>query len=315
MYKFAKMPSNLKTMPDDESNPKKPELSPDKLIRGVLSKLGEKLDGVLGGQTGASGRLPSGELVSRTKKVIDSLILDKGENGKFAPHIFLLKIQWNKFSQSFKKDLETELLLAVIDHINDNRYHTFAPVRVSAEKHYVTDIQVTVGFGEFDPKDRGFIVLLPEIEPDDTPPEPREPEPELVLAKFSLDGVPKEITLRFIAGQRVRVGRTRENDLEIKNDSVSKDHAALYFSPTGEFSVSDVGSSNGTFINKERLAYGKAFPVGDGDMVEFGSVAVLFEHIIPEPETAAEIEAPETTEEEPEGIIRIELNDGSESEV
>ena len=38
--------------------------------------------------------------------------------------------------------------------------------------------------------------------------------------------------------------------------------------------VADTGSTNGTFISGKRIAYGKAFPVADGDKVKFGTVEV-----------------------------------------
>ncbi|MDQ2747736.1 MAG: FHA domain-containing protein, partial [Acidobacteriota bacterium] len=43
--------------------------------------------------------------------------------------------------------------------------------------------------------------------------------------------------------------------------------------------VSDTGSTNGTFINGERIAYGRAFPVGAGDKLKFGTVEVALEHL------------------------------------
>jgi FHA domain len=298
-------------MPEDESNPKKPPLSPDKLIQGVLSRLGETFDGLLGRQAKAAAGPATGELVSRTKKTIDSLVIDRQEDGKFAPHVFWLKVEKSSFSEAFKKELERELLPAVIDHINDNRYLTFAPLEFKVEPKYVTDIQVVIGFGEFAPKEKVFIVLLPEIEDAETPPEPEKPKPETVFAKFELDGVPKELRLRFEAGKRLNVGRTKENDLALEDQSVSKLHAALSFNHAGELVVADTGSTNGTFINKERLAYGKAFPLKEGDAVTFGTIEVFFEHLVEEDETVDE--EPETVEDVSEitkkegGPIRIEL--------
>ena len=42
-------------------------------------------------------------------------------------------MQWDKFSTDAEdaiKKLEHELLTAAIDHINDNRYHTYAPSEI-----------------------------------------------------------------------------------------------------------------------------------------------------------------------------------------
>jgi hypothetical protein len=335
------MLQNLK-MAEDESNSKKPPLSPDKLIQGVLSKLGETFDGLLGRQAKASSTLATSELAARAKKLLDSQVRDMGENGRFVPHIIQLKVEWEKFTtndpdikknlEEELKKLENELLAALIDHINDNRYLTYAPLKITAKPDYfVEGIHIVTSFGETEKEgdEVDLSVTMPNINVKELIPENNTPDPdaadpaaakaaaatETVFAKFSLHGMEKEIRLRFEPGERVIVGRTRENDLALEDQSVSKLHAALFFNPadiagTGreprELVVADTGSTNGTFINKERLAYGKAFPIKEGDMVTFGTVDVFFEHIVSEAEPEPE-EDPEVTVEDVKGPIRIEL--------
>jgi hypothetical protein len=300
-------------MPEEESKPKKP-LSPDKLIQGILSRLGETFDGLLGRQARASSSLATSELIARAKKMLDSQVRDLGENGKFVPHLIQLKAEWGKFSTDTSdsteslKSLENELLAALIDHINDNRYLTYAPLKITAKRDYfVTGIHIVTSFGETEKEDDevDLSVTMPQIKIGELAPPPPVPasEPELpkentAVAKFVIDGEQNEKTLRFAPGQRLNVGRTRENDLALEDGSVSKQHAALYFNPPGmggELVVSDVGSSNGTFINKERLGYGNASAIKEGDMVGFGSVNVFFEFVAPETKAAAD-EADEATE-------------------
>ena len=62
--------------------------------------------------------------------------------------------------------------------------------------------------------------------------------------------------------------------------------------------MSDTGSTNGTFLNEERIAYGKAIPVNPGDKVKFGTIDVEFSRI--EKETDFEIEDEDS---EPENIV------------
>ena len=50
----------------------------------------------------------------------------------------------------------------------------------------------------------------------------------------------------------------------------------------GVLSVADTGSTNGTFINNTRIAYGKAIRLADGDRVKFGEIEVKFEPVINE---------------------------------
>ena len=53
--------------------------------------------------------------------------------------------------------------------------------------------------------------------------------------------------------------------------------------------VADTGSTNGTFINGERIAYGRAFIIKNSDILKFGTVEIALEHIVnKEMETADE---------------------------
>jgi pSer/pThr/pTyr-binding forkhead associated (FHA) protein len=44
----------------------------------------------------------------------------------------------------------------------------------------------------------------------------------------------------------------------------------------GTLLVADTGSTNGTFINGRRIAYGEARQIEDGDVVGFGDIEVRF---------------------------------------
>jgi len=71
-------------------------------------------------------------------------------------------------------------------------------------------------------------------------------------------------------------------------------HASISVDVEGRLSVADTGSTNGTFINGERIAYGKAVPFSESDTVGFGSVEVQFTLILPEPvEEITDAESPE----------------------
>src|SRR3989442_3030030 len=61
-----------------------------------------------------------------------------------------------------------------------------------------------------------------------------------------------EPTLVALDSNRVSVGRAPDNDIALDDDTVSWLHAVLEKYPSG-WCVRDVGSSNGTFVNKERV--------------------------------------------------------------
>jgi len=55
-----------------------------------------------------------------------------------------------------------------------------------------------------------------------------------------------------LAENRVTIGRTQENSLVLADDGVSKQHAAIEFED-GEYYIVDLGSSNGVFLNSQKV--------------------------------------------------------------
>jgi pSer/pThr/pTyr-binding forkhead associated (FHA) protein len=72
----------------------------------------------------------------------------------------------------------------------------------------------------------------------------------------------------------VNIGRADFNDVVISDPSVSTSHAKLQ-RRDDIWMLSDLGSTNGTFVEGERLS--GEVPLGPGTTVKFGEVAVLFE--------------------------------------
>jgi hypothetical protein len=77
-------------------------------------------------------------------------------------------------------------------------------------------------------------------------------------------------------------GITPDIDLsgDVADPGVSAQHAKLFAKPDGSWSIMDVGSSNGTFLNgsDEPLAANVEFPVGDGTYINIGAWTRLTIH-------------------------------------
>lgn len=71
---------------------------------------------------------------------------------------------------------------------------------------------------------------------------------------------------------KTTVGRVPENLLQIADDSVSSSHAEITFED-GNFTVRDLGSTNGTFLNDEPI---ESSVLTSGDTLRFGSVSTTF---------------------------------------
>lgn len=74
-----------------------------------------------------------------------------------------------------------------------------------------------------------------------------------------------------ISSKIVRIGRDSNNDLQVHDSEVSRFHAELQ--PEGDgFKVVDLGSSNGTFLNGERIT---SAALSSGDRVQLGKTHIV----------------------------------------
>ena len=74
------------------------------------------------------------------------------------------------------------------------------------------------------------------------------------------------------------IGRRLTNDVVIHDTNVSRQHARLLRGPDG-YSIEDTQSSNGTFVNDERV-FGPR-PLRDGDVIRIGDAAFVYEAAAP----------------------------------
>ncbi len=267
-----------------ETTPSRKSISPDWLVCGVLTKLGDTFDRLTGRGWKPSSSLATSELIERLKSLLDSEA-EKDAKGVFVPHNIKLRMQWDKFSTDSDgalQKLENELLTAAVDHINDKRYYTHQPLSIEVKPDYfTTGVKLFVSFDRHDDDDNEASVnILAEHDGSSASTVVEEPIPrERFILDLVENGKPKSLALDFEGQQRKSVGRTKENSVAIEDPSVSKLHASLMVDPTRGLVVADTGSTNGTFVNGRRIAYGKAEPVGPDDILSFGTVEVRIRHL------------------------------------
>jgi diguanylate cyclase (GGDEF)-like protein len=78
------------------------------------------------------------------------------------------------------------------------------------------------------------------------------------------------------------LGRSAENTIQLPDASVSRYHAFLGVDDEGELRLTDLGSTNGTFLNGRRLPAKTPVRVHDGDRLQFGA-GVIVKFIRPDP--------------------------------
>ena len=259
---------------------KREEALPERLLRRVLEGMGSVVDRRLGRTVEPRSGLTTSKLIERMKKLIDERARDEGRKGRIAPHHLVLKVEWGTHSEAppeILNDLKNEVLAAAIDHINDHRYRTLAPVAVEAEVDiFTTGISVDPNFGEFEEDLRRQDEEMRAAKTGVPIPGAAPPMPDIeVIARITTPAGTREVPLIFKpGGKRLNIGRAADNDLTLNDTSVSKIHAALLMTAEGTLLVADTGSTNGTFINGRRIAYGESRLLEDGDVVGFGDVEV-----------------------------------------
>ena len=256
------------------------EALPERLLRRVLEGMGNVVDRRLGRTVEPRSGLTTSKLIERMKRLIDERVRDEGKKGRIAPHHLVLKVEWGTHSEAppeILNDLKNEVLAAAIDHINDHRYRTLAPVIVEAEVDiFTTGISVDPTFGEFEEDLRRQDEELRAAKLGVQVPGAAPTMPDIqVIARVTMQHGTREIPLIFKpGGKRLNVGRASDNELTLNDASVSKIHAALLMTGEGTLLVADTVSTNGTYINGRRIAYGESRLIEDGDVVGFGDVEV-----------------------------------------
>jgi hypothetical protein len=270
----------------DEQNPPKRRrdtILPERLMRRVLEGVGDVVDRQLGRTADPKSGLSTDQLIQRMNRLIDERVRTEKGQGRIAPHHLKLKIEWGTHSETppeVTARLETEILAAAIDHINDNRYRTMAPVKIETEVDIFTKgMSVDPTFGEFEEelKRQDLERQLGAVAKG----APKKTKQEIPFsARVTLPEGSREIPLTFTAGgRRLNVGRGTDNDLYFNHSSVSKVHAAVRMDSSGTLLVADTGSTNGTHINGVRIPYGEARPIAADDVVAFGEVEVRFRRL------------------------------------
>lgn len=106
---------------------------------------------------------------------------------------------------------------------------------------------------------------IPSVPRDGTGPE--EPPAVLELA----DGA--DVTPSFVlGGEETTIGRSDANDVVLLDPNVSRLHAKVE-AAGGAYVISDSGSTNGTWVNEERVAEAE---LSDGDVIRLGSTNLVF---------------------------------------
>jgi len=73
-------------------------------------------------------------------------------------------------------------------------------------------------------------------------------------------------------GERMTIGRRPDSDIFLDDVTVSRDHAVIV-ARNGEYHLDDLGSLNGTYVNRRRI---ESHRLCDGDELQIGKYKLAF---------------------------------------
>lgn len=85
-------------------------------------------------------------------------------------------------------------------------------------------------------------------------------------------GQPAEATFRVLPSSAKTIGRATGADFIIDEALVSRVHCRVQVNVSGDLDVTDLGSTNGTFINGTRVTTARLVP---GDRLKVGRVELI----------------------------------------
>lgn len=92
---------------------------------------------------------------------------------------------------------------------------------------------------------------------------------------------PQEGQIFPLTGEAMTLGRDPLSDISIVDPEVSRQHARLTRSAAGGYTIQDLGSTNGTFVDGNRLG-GESVSLQSGQVVVVGSNVTLVYEMLPE---------------------------------
>ena len=143
--------------------------------------------------------------------------------------------------------LRTELVEACREYAREEGYHFMGPVKVELR------VDNSLKAGRF-----GIASQIRQAEPGQRP-------GTIVM--------PSGDRIELVDGKNV-IGRLADCAVIVNDSNVSRRHAQIHRSGSG-FVISDLGSTNGTYVNGERLIADHR--LADGDIVSIGAVNLRFE--------------------------------------
>ena len=121
-----------------------------------------------------------------------------------------------------------------------------------------------------DAKASTHVCPSPFASPESTGELPPAPSAYMIVVNGCIPG-----TMIALNGRGTSLGRSAESGFQIDDITVSRQHASVATDGDGSIQISDLGSTNGTFINGDSIPAHRSVKLQDGDRVQLGARVVL----------------------------------------
>jgi hypothetical protein len=130
------------------------------------------------------------------------------------------------------------------------------------------------------------------------------------MPKFTVLLGRRTIQVYDIDKPAVQVGRDDEMDIIIDNPSVSRNHAVIRQVEGGGWVVEDLGSSNGTFMEGEKIT--EPYRLAIGDEIGMGKFSIVFGKVVGEGADSAAATQPHVSADSGGGTTQIKASEVKE---
>lgn len=228
---------------------------------GLLERFEDSLDRMVNGAFARAfkAEVQPVEIASALQREINDRAAVIDRNRTVIPNVFHVELSSHDYKRLsvFKDALQTELATLVRDYGAEQRYTLLGPVHVTLAQ----DEELETGIFRVRSEARAEVSAQPGTRPGDAigNVDARQPRLEVGGTAYPL--------VRAIT----RLGRGSDTDIRIEDPGASRNHCEIVLGQP--VIIRDLSSTNGTFINGERISQ---VEIADGTIVMIGSTQLVF---------------------------------------
>jgi hypothetical protein len=229
---------------------------------GLLERFEDSLDRMVNGAFARAfkAEVQPVEIASALQREISDRAAVIDRNRTVIPNVFHVELSEHDYKRLavFKDALQTELATLVRDYGAEQRYTLLGPVQVTLAQ----DDELETGIFRVRSEARAEVSAQPHGIPADSASaevDARQPRLEVGGTAYPL--------VRAIT----RLGRGSDTDIRIEDPGASRNHCEIVLGQP--VIIRDLSSTNGTFINGERISQ---IEIADGTIVMIGSTQLVF---------------------------------------